>query len=179
MWYSGRQHNKHLKINQISLHWFYLITATCFVPFLDHPQAVSVNTSHVNGSILVLIIIIIVIHVIISKIRKRFLNFKILLSLQRKSLLFVEYCRWCLSFRFAVMLTLETLLCEGANEWSRDTERNTCATSYVNADNLRPMVYLILNVICKWKIKDWSIQKWCLLYSQNKIVHCWTIIQNM
>jgi hypothetical protein len=30
-----------------------------------------------------------------------------------------------------------------------DTERNTCATSYVTADNSRPMAYLILKVICK------------------------------
>jgi hypothetical protein len=30
-----------------------------------------------------------------------------------------------------------------------DTEHNTCATSYVTADNSRPMAYLILKVICK------------------------------
>jgi hypothetical protein len=34
------------------------------------------------------------------------------------------------------------------------------------------MAYLILKVIRKWKNKDWSNQKWCLFYSQNKIVHC-------
>jgi hypothetical protein len=28
-----------------------------------------------------------------------------------------------------------------------DTERNTCATSYVTADNSRPMTYLMLKVI--------------------------------
>jgi hypothetical protein len=39
-----------------------------------------------------------------------------------------------------------------------DTERNTCATSYVTADNSRPMAYIILQVTCKWKNKDWSIQ---------------------
>jgi hypothetical protein len=30
-----------------------------------------------------------------------------------------------------------------------DTERNTCTTSYVTADNSRYMAYLILEVICK------------------------------
>jgi hypothetical protein len=30
-----------------------------------------------------------------------------------------------------------------------DTMRNTCATSYVTADNSRPVAYLILKVICK------------------------------
>jgi hypothetical protein len=30
-----------------------------------------------------------------------------------------------------------------------DTERNTSATSYVIADNSRPVAYLILKVICK------------------------------
>jgi hypothetical protein len=34
---------------------------------------------------------------------------------------------------------LKMLLCEGANRWSCDTQRNTCATSYVTADNSRPM----------------------------------------
>jgi hypothetical protein len=31
---------------------------------------------------------------------------------------------------------------------------NTCATSYVTADNSRPMAYLILKVICKLKNED-------------------------
>jgi hypothetical protein len=30
-----------------------------------------------------------------------------------------------------------------------DTERNTCGASYVTSDNSRPIVYLILSVICK------------------------------
>jgi hypothetical protein len=30
-----------------------------------------------------------------------------------------------------------------------DTERNTCATSYLTADNSRPMAYFISKVICK------------------------------
>jgi hypothetical protein len=34
LWYSDRQHNKYFKINQSNcLHWFYLITATCFGPY--------------------------------------------------------------------------------------------------------------------------------------------------
>jgi hypothetical protein len=41
-----------------------------------------------------------------------------------------------------------------------------CATSYVTADNSRPMAYLVLKGICKWKNKDWYIQKWSLFYSQ-------------
>jgi hypothetical protein len=53
-----------------------------------------------------------------------------------------------------------------------DIEHNTCATSYVTADNTRPMAYLILKVICKWKNKDWSIKKLSLFYPQNKIAHC-------
>jgi hypothetical protein len=36
-----------------------------------------------------------------------------------------------------------------------DTERNTCATSYVTAVNWRPMAYVILKFIFKWKDKDW------------------------
>jgi hypothetical protein len=44
-------------------------------------------------------------------------------------------------------------------EASSDTGRNTCATSYVTADNSSPMAYRILKVICKWKNKDWSIKK--------------------
>jgi hypothetical protein len=56
---------------------------------------------------------------------------------------------------------------------------NTFATSYVTADNARPMAYLILKVICKWKNKDWSSQKLCLFYSQNKVVHCLNNYQNM
>jgi hypothetical protein len=43
-----------------------------------------------------------------------------------------------------------------------DTERNICATSYVTAVNSRPMAYIILKVIRKWKNKDWSIKKWYL-----------------
>jgi hypothetical protein len=39
-----------------------------------------------------------------------------------------------------------------------DTDRNTCATSYVTSDNSRPMAYLVLKIICKWKNKDWSIK---------------------
>jgi hypothetical protein len=35
-----------------------------------------------------------------------------------------------------------------------DTECNTCPTSYVTADNSRPMEYLTLKVICKSKNKD-------------------------
>jgi hypothetical protein len=53
-------------------------------------------------------------------------------------------------------------ICNVSNEMC-----NTCVTSYVTADNSRPMAYLILKVICKWKSKDWSIQKWRLFYSQN------------
>jgi hypothetical protein len=30
-----------------------------------------------------------------------------------------------------------------------NTQRDTCATSYVTADNSRPMAYLILKIICK------------------------------
>jgi hypothetical protein len=60
------------------------------------------------------------------------------------------------------LLTLKTLLCGGANGWRCDTERNTCAASYVTADNSRPMAYLILKVICKWNNKDWYTQKWYL-----------------
>jgi hypothetical protein len=44
---------------------------------------------------------------------------------------------------------------------------NTYATSYVTADNSRPMAYLKLKVLCKWKNKDWSIQKWYLFFSQS------------
>jgi hypothetical protein len=58
------------------------------------------------------------------------------------------------------------------DEAVRDTERNTCATPYVTADNSRLMAYLLLKVIYKWKNKGWSIEKWCLFYSKNKIVHC-------
>jgi hypothetical protein len=38
LWYSDRQRNKYYTINQSScLHWFYLIIATCFGPYLYHP----------------------------------------------------------------------------------------------------------------------------------------------
>jgi hypothetical protein len=50
----------------------------------------------------------------------------------------------------AVITATQTLLCEGANRWSRDTERNTCAVSYVTADKSRPVLYLILKVIYKY-----------------------------
>jgi hypothetical protein len=53
-----------------------------------------------------------------------------------------------------------------------DTDRTTCAASYVIAVNSVSMAYLILKVICHWKNKDRSIQKWCLFYSRNKIVQC-------
>jgi hypothetical protein len=53
-------------------------------------------------------------------------------------------------------------ICNVSNEMC-----NTCATSYVTANNSRPMAYLILNVYVNERI-----QKWCLFYSQNKIVHC-------
>jgi hypothetical protein len=36
------------KLNQCNitvLHWFYLVTAACFDPYLDHRQAVFLNTS--------------------------------------------------------------------------------------------------------------------------------------
>jgi hypothetical protein len=45
-----------------------------------------------------------------------------------------------------------------------DTELNTCATSYVTADNSRSMGYCIWKVICKWKDKNWSIQKYLFMY---------------
>jgi hypothetical protein len=60
-------------------------------------------------------------------------------------------------------LTLKILLCEGVNGWSRDTELNTWGTSYVTADNSRPVAYFTLKVKRKWKDKDWSIRKCCLL----------------
>jgi hypothetical protein len=43
-----------------------------------------------------------------------------------------------------------------------DTERNTCATSYLTADNSRPMAYIILKVICKWKDKNLCIKMFIL-----------------
>jgi hypothetical protein len=49
---------------------------------------------------------------------------------------------------------------------------NTCATSYVTADNSRPVAYIILKVLRKLKNKDSSIQKCYLFHSQNKMVHC-------
>jgi hypothetical protein len=58
--------------------------------------------------------------------------------------------------------TIRNTICSVSNEMC-----NTRATSYVIADNWRPRAYLILKVMCKWKNKDWSIQKWCLFYSQN------------
>jgi hypothetical protein len=69
-----------------------------------------------------------------------------------------------------LFLTLKTWW-ESANGWSRDTQRNTCTNSYVIAENSRPMTYLMLKVICRWKYKDWSIQKLCLFYPQNNS-HC-------
>jgi hypothetical protein len=64
-------------------------------------------------------------------------------------------------------------------EWNRydricnvsDEMCNTCATSYVTADNSRPMAYPILQVICKWKNKDWSIQN-DVYFIPKIIVHC-------
>jgi hypothetical protein len=35
------------------------------------------------------------------------------------------------------------------DEAASDTERNTCATSYVTTDNSIPMAHLLLKVICK------------------------------
>jgi hypothetical protein len=40
--------------------------------------------------------------------------------------------------------TVSNRICNVSNEMC-----NTCATSYVTADNSRPMAYLILKVICK------------------------------
>jgi hypothetical protein len=53
---------------------------------------------------------------------------------------------------------------------------NTCATSYVTADNSRPMTCLILKVICKWKNKNWSTKN--DVYFIPKII-VETITQNM
>jgi hypothetical protein len=36
-----------------------------------------------------------------------------------------------------------------ANGLGRDTQHNTCATSYVTVDNSRPMAYLKIKIICK------------------------------
>jgi hypothetical protein len=41
-----------------------------------------------------------------------------------------------------------------------DTERNNCATSYVTSDNSKPMAYLILKVMCKWKNTNWSLKNY-------------------
>jgi hypothetical protein len=51
---------------------------------------------------------------------------------------------------FFFSLTLKTLLCEcKTDEAVSETERNTCALSYVTADNSRPMAYLILKFTSK------------------------------
>jgi hypothetical protein len=57
--------------------------------------------------------------------------------------------------------TVSNRICNVSNEMC-----NTCLTSYATADNSKPVAHLILNVTCKWKNKDWYIQKWCLFYSQ-------------
>jgi high-affinity K+ transport system ATPase subunit B len=47
MSFLGRQ-QIYQKLNQSNitvLHWFHLVTATCFDPYLDHPQVVFLNTS--------------------------------------------------------------------------------------------------------------------------------------
>jgi hypothetical protein len=66
--------------------------------------------------------------------------------------------------------TVSNIICYVSNRICNVSNEkcNTCATSYVAADNSRLVAYLILKVVCKWKNKDWSVQKWCLFYSKNK-----------
>jgi hypothetical protein len=54
-----------------------------------------------------------------------------------------------------IQRTLSTLktLWAGANEAVSDTERNTCVTSYVTADNSQPMAYLIKKLYVNERIK--------------------------
>jgi hypothetical protein len=57
-----------------------------------------------------------------------------------------------LIFVHILLLTLKTLLYEGANGIKcnvSNTHRNTCAHSYITADNSILTVYLILKVLCK------------------------------
>jgi hypothetical protein len=93
LWYVCRQHNGYFKINRSTcLHWFYLITATCVGPyfglstgsFIKYVSCYWINTNNYNHHNSVIIITIV----------KLFLN---ILPLQRKILLFVAYCRFCLS----------------------------------------------------------------------------------
>jgi hypothetical protein len=120
LWYSGRQHYKYLRINQSNcLHWFYLISATCFGPYFGKPSGSF--TKDISCYWLFLIwmyfvcmyiageglkrpqhrdhpwsILVVIIIIIITKIAKIYFKFfKILTSLRRKFLrLFSGVC-WC------------------------------------------------------------------------------------
>jgi hypothetical protein len=73
IWPSMQQTDQKLNQSNITeLHWFYLMTATCIDPYLEHHQAVFINMLLLielsqYGYILMLIVKIVTIYVILAK----------------------------------------------------------------------------------------------------------------
>jgi hypothetical protein len=99
----GHRHNKYFKINQSGcLHWFYLITSKCFRPYFESPSGSFIKYISRYWNILIWI------HIIVNHYNhhntchyyqncKKIFKFLKILSSLCKILLFVTYCRWCLS----------------------------------------------------------------------------------